>query len=141
MVKIANVMWETQVALYNALIVNTRFMNYIGNRLYAIVPTNEVYPYVKQDITFSIPDKTHDKKGYEVITLFKIYTKPDSQGNYPSFLIFRELNKTLHKKVFLLDNYNMIICKLDSRETVEEKDNKTLRKTINAYYKIFVQEK
>jgi hypothetical protein len=106
--------WEVQVALYNALIGDTTFMNLIGNKIYDDPPTDTDYPYVCVGSMTEIPEDRHSALGYQVTMSMTIYTKPQGLGFYPAEQILTSMNRILNMKKFSLSNYTMIICKLDS---------------------------
>lgn len=128
--------WQVQQALYNALIADSAFMTKIGSRLYDEPRTDETYPYVTIGNMIEVRFNKLSSIGYEVTSIFSIYTKSGRLGYKVAKEILEDMNRVLNRKKFTMTSLKMIQCYYDTSDTERDED----KRIINARYIILVEE-
>jgi hypothetical protein len=118
--------WDIQKSLYSALSSNTTLTTLVGSAIYDEPPANQNYPYITISTPTEVSDNTLRKLCFNNTISFFIYTKSEGLGWYTAYKILDCMNETLNMKMPVLDNFNIVMCKMDDVLTEKYDDKRIL---------------
>lgn len=125
--------YDTQTTIYELLSNHPKLTGIV----YDDIPDEAPYPYVTIGEFTSIPNRSFDRKGYEISATLHVWS--DYPGNHEGLELIGYVDELLEDTVPLLvsDKFDCISCEKEMQETVRD----GILRHFPVRYRMLVQEK